>query len=406
MFRSHLNTVLVWSCSIAILASVLCVHAQGSAPLIVVQKEGAKKDSVALAFRVSGAQGRLFQQTLQRDLERSGWFKLVQGNQATVTLSGSVAESGSGISSALRCAWGGRSFPWTRSAQGQQLVRLQAHQLADEMVRLIKGEKGIAQTKIAFVNRRGSNNADLYVSDVDGGNFRQITRDNVAIVGPRWAPNGNTLFYTSFIQGYPTILKQTLGGGRSSLAPFRGLNTGAAVSPDGSTVALILSYQGNPELYTLHLASGRLVRLTSTKTGVEASPCWSPDGQRIVYVSDVSRTPQLYIIQVASKKSTRITFRGSENVNPDWNEKGKIAYATRRSGSYQIAILDPRSGGEAAAEIVPSSAGFEHPSWAPDSRHIACSSGSSIYILDALGDPPVRLTNVAGKWISPDWSSK
>jgi TolB protein len=273
------------------------------------------------------------------------------------------------------------------------------------MVRLIAGEKGMAQSRIVFVNRRGRDNADLYLCDADGQGVMQLTRDNVAAVGPRWSPNGRDIYYTSFVQGYPSVVRIAVGGGRSTLAAFKGLNTGAAVSPDGARVALILSYQGNPELYTLELGSGRLRRITETRHGVEASPCWSPDGRSIVYVSDITKTPQLYIVDAASKQSRRLTYKGSENVNPDWNAKGKIVYATKRGGAYQIAVADPRSG-DGAAELISPPGDYEHPSWAPDSRHIVCSSRSSLYILDTLGDPAVRLINLAGNWISPDWSDR
>jgi len=146
-------------------------------------------------------------------------------------------------------------------------------------------------------------------------------------------------------------------------------------------------------------------RLTETVHGVEASPCWSPDGRSIVYVSDISKTPQLYIVDVATRQSRRLTYRGSENVNPDWNGKGKIVYATKRGGGYQIAVIDPRTG-EGSCELLTQPGDYEHPSWAPDSRHIVCSNRSSLYILDTLGDPAVRLINLAGNWISPDWSDR
>ncbi len=375
-------------------------------PVISVVKQGAKKDTVSLDnLKTAGPGGQLFAQTLKRDLELSGWFKVSTGTGGSITLNGTVAEAGGGIQSAFKVAWPGKAFNWSKVSVGQTEIRRQAHQLADEMVRLIAGEKGIAQTRIVFVNRRGRNNADLYMCDADGQGVVQLTRDNVAAVGPRWAPNGRDIYYTSFVQGYPTVVRLAMGGGRSTLAAFKGLNTGAAVSPDGSTVALILSYQGNPELYTLHLGSGLLRRLTQTAHGVEASPCWSPDGRSIVYVSDITKTPQLYIVDAATKQSRRLTYKGSENVNPDWNAKGKIVYTTRRGGGYQIAVADPRAG-DGAAELLTPPGDWEHPSWAPDSRHVVCSSRSSLYILDTLGDPAVRLINLAGNWISPDWSDR
>lgn len=396
--------------SVLVLAGVFWggarVQAAGQPPVISVVKKGAEKDTVSLAgLRATGPNGQLFAQTLRRDLELSGWFKVAAGTGGSITLNGAVAEAGGGIQSAFKVAWPGKAFNWTKVSMGQTEIRRQAHQLADEMVRLIAGEKGIAQTRIVFVNRRGRNNADLYMCDADGQNVMQVTRDNVAAVGPRWAPNGRDIYYTSFVQGYPTVVRLAVGGGRSTLAAFKGLNTGAAVSPDGTRVAMILSYQGNPELYTLELGSGRLRRLTETLRGVEASPCWSPDGRSIVYVSDITKTPQLYIVDAASKQSRRLTYKGSENVNPDWNAKGKIVYATRRGGAYQIAVADPRVG-DGSAELITPPGDYEHPSWAPDSRHVVCSSRSSLYILDTLGDPAVRLINLAGNWISPDWSDR
>jgi TolB protein len=383
------------------------VQAAGQPPLISVVKKGAEKDTVSLAnVKAAGPNGQLFLRTLTRDLELSGWFKVAtSGSGGAVSVSGVIAEAGGGIQSGCRVAWPGKAFNWAKVSMGPTEVRRQAHQLSDEMVRLVAGETGIAQSRIVFVNRRGRNNADLYMCDADGQGLMQITHDNVAAVGPRWAPNGRDIYYTSFIQGYPAVNRIATGGGRSTLAAFKGLNTGAAISPDGSRAAIILSYQGNPELYVLSLSAGRLIRLTQTVHGAEASPCWSPDGRSIVYVSDITKTPQLYVLDVASRQSRRLTYKGSENVNPDWSAKGKIVYATKRGGGYQIAVVDPRAG-EGSCELLAQPGDYEHPSWAADGRHVICSSRSTLYILDTLGDPAVRLINIAGNWMSPDWSDR
>jgi TolB protein len=232
---------------VATLGAAVAAEAQmsGRPPVISVVKKGADKDAVTLSgLKASGPNGQLFVRTLTRDLELSGWFKVAASG--AVSVSGAATEAGGGIQTGCRISWPGKSFGWAKVSMGPNEVRRQAHQLADEMVRLIKGEKGIAQSRIVFVNRRGRNNADLYVCDADGQGMMQLTRDNVAAVGPRWAPNGRDIYYTSFLQGYPSIVHITVGGGRSTLAAFRGLNTGAAISPDGGQSALILSYQGTP----------------------------------------------------------------------------------------------------------------------------------------------------------------
>ena len=378
--------------------------AQGTPLQITVEKPGAKKDSVSLAgLRATGPNGQLFVRTLTRDLELSGWFKIASGREGTVTVVGALMETGSGIQTSAKVAWPGKSFHFSRNAASKTEVRQAAHALADEMVKQIKNEKGIASSRIAFINRRGSNNGDVYVCDADGGSMYQVTHDSAGVVGPQWGVDRNDLLYTSLKPGYPMLMRQTIGGSRRILANFKGLNTGGAISPDNRRIALILSYQGNAELYVLDLGTSKLARITKTPQGAESSPCWSPDGRSIVYVSDVARSPQIYVVDVASRVSRRLTFKGSQNVNPSWSSKGKICYASLRGGSFQIAIMDPT--GDASSEIVPGQPeGCEDPSWAPNGRHIICSAKKTLYILDTLGDPAVRLIQVPGNWRSPDWS--
>ena len=373
-------------------------------PVISVVKKGAEKNAVTLSgLKATGPNGQLFVRTLTRDLELSGLFKV--GASGAVQVQGSVADAGMGIQSSCNVTWPGKTMPWSRVSAGQAEVRRQAHQLADEMVRLITGEVGIAQSRIVFVNRRGRNNADLYVCDADGQGVMQVTHDNVAVVGPRWAPNGRDIYYTSFLKEYPAVYRMVAGSERKALAAFKGLNTGAAVSPDGQNVAIVLSYEGNPELYVMSLGSGRLVRMTRTAHGSEASPCWSPDGRQIAYVSDITKAPQIYVVEVASRQSRRLTYKGVQNVNPDWSRKGLLVYASRRDGGQQIVTMDPKVG-EGSAQLITAGGDYEHPSWAPNSRHIICSSRSTLYILDILGDPAVRLINIPGNWMSPDWSDQ
>jgi TolB protein len=378
--------------------------AQGDPLQITISKAGAKKDSVSLAgLRASGANGQLFVQTLKRDLDLSGWFKLASGNDGTINVVGALIETGSGIQSSCKVTWPGKNFNWARTAASSAEVRQAAHALADEIVKQVKNEKGMASTRIVFINRRGSNNGDVYVCDADGGGMYQVTHDSAGVIGPQWGVNRNDLIYTSLKPGYPMLMRQTIGGSRRTLANFKGLNTGGAISPEGRRIALILSYQGNAELYVLDFGTSKVARMTNTPQGAESSPCWSPDGRSIVYVSDTAKSPQLYVVDVESRASKRLTFKGSQNVNPSWSSKGKICYATLRGGIFQIAMMNPT--GDASSEIVPGQPeGCEDPSWAVDGRHIICSARNTLYILDTLGDPAVRLINATGNWRSPDWS--
>ena len=110
-----------------------------AAPLITVVKQGAEKNSVTLSgLAASGVNGKLFVQTLERDLEISGWFKV--GPTGAVKVQGQVAEAGMGIQSRCVVSWPGKKFDWAKVSAGQAEVRKQAHLLADEMVRLMLRE--------------------------------------------------------------------------------------------------------------------------------------------------------------------------------------------------------------------------------------------------------------------------
>ena len=172
----------------------------------------------------------------------------------------------------------------------------------------------------------------------------------------------------------------------------------------GRRAAIVLSYQGNPELYVLDLASGYLQRMTKTPRGSEASPAWSPDGASIAYVTDITGKPQIYLLNVATRRSVRLTYTGTENVNPDWNKTGQIVYASKRGGGFRIYTMTAR--GDGGSQSVDSPYDAEHPSWAPDGRHVVCNARGALDILDTQGDAPVRLFNIPGNWMSPDWSGR
>jgi TolB protein len=173
-------------------------------------------------------------------------------------------------------------------------------------------------------------------------------------------------------------------------------------------MVLTLSKDGNPDLYVMDLRSRNLTRLTRTQHAAEASPTWSPDGRQIAFVSDRSGSPHVYTVSVRGGRQQRITFQGRENVTPDWGPDGRLVCSSRRSGRYQVCVVDPREGSE--EQVTSDYVDHESPSWAPDARHIVYTRteghASDVYVLDTLGDPPIRLTTLQGDWHSPDWSPR
>lgn len=377
---------------------------------VVVSKSGGTKISVDLsAFGAAGANGAVFRQTLNADLQRCGWFSLTR--PASFTVSGSCRDNGGTLSvdcqvvNVLKSTMAlSKSYSDT-SANARRL----AHKVADDIIMAVKGFRGICSGRIVMVGTH-TGNKELYICDADGGNLRQLTNDRSISMAPRWSPDGSRIVYTSFLKGFADIyLINVQTGGRSIIARYPGINMAGGISPNGGEMLMVLSKDGNPEVYTKSFASGALTRLTRTPRAGEASPTWSPDGSQIAYVSDPAGagSPQIYVMDRGGN-SRRLTSRGRENVDPDWGPNNLIAYASRRGGLYSIMVLNPSTMEERQAS--PADANYEDPSWASDGRHLVCSkregSVSRIYLLDTMGDPPVCLTPNGGSWLAPAWCSK
>ncbi len=396
-------------CAIVAMAS-LSFAATGH---VTVQKEGTGKGRFSISLsgvNCPGGAGQLFLKTLKGDLERSGWFyEVAAPNAASINVAGSV-----GGSANLSVSWDRGRFAWNETLAGNaDAVRRAAHRTCDEIVRRVLGKTGIASTRLVFVGKQGRG-GDLFLCDADGQSAKQLTHDGAICISPKWTSDGASIFYTSYLSGSPYIYRiPSVGGRRQRIANFNGLNAGGTASPDGRLLALILSISGNPELYVLNLTSGKLTRLTNTPRAVESSPTWAPDGNAIAYVCDETRRPEIYVINVNDKTPRRVTFKGSENVAPDWGPDGRIAYCTKQGG-YQVAVYNPKDG---THRVITSGDQHEDPSWAPDGRHIACSEGPNgrrrLVVLDdpepsldIEPGPQVTLFANPGDWTAPDWSER
>ena len=379
-----------------VLTALAVASVCSAAPVVQVSKSGAERVMISVGTSAATPAARAFNSSLIRNLGISGHFQVGPNAQIKVT-----GTPGAGVT----VAGAGKQLTSSAAFADEKSARMAARELSDAIVQAYTGKKGFACDRIAFVDRKGKDNAELYMCYPDGYDIRQLTADHRAAVGPRWAPNKEEIYYTGFLTQTPLVYRINTSGKRSLLAQFKGLATGAAVSPDGRSCAIVLSFQGNPELYVLDFGSKIVNRMSRTPTASEASPCWSPDGRKIVYVTDSTRQPQVYLLDVATKKSTRLTSQGSQNTNPDWGPNGLICYASKRAGGNVVVVMDPLKG-ESSARVVTKPGTWEHPSWSADGRHLVAERDGAIWIVDTdpEGDAPVQLFRNAGHWMNPAWS--
>jgi len=290
-----------------------------------------------------------------------------------------------------------------------KFYRLIIHRFADDIMFNLTGERGVAQTQIAFVSHVRSDVSQavkqIFVMDYDGATPVAITGDQSINLSPRWSPDARLIAYTSYRNGNPDLFVLNYDSGRREvLSAQRGLNISPAWSPDGQWLAFAMSAGGGTNLFLIPRAGGTPRPLT-TGTPISVSPSFSPNGRQIVFNSDRGGSPQIYIIDVDGTNLRRVTFQGSYNSSPRWSPRGdKIAF-TCRLGTNQICLINPDGSGQ---QQLTSQGINEDPAWSRDGRHLAFTSTRAgrqdIFVMHADGTEQTRLTNNGRDNYLPDWS--
>lgn len=370
--------------------------------------------------------GARIESVLTNDLTLSGFFRILkdyysdggnEGNRldhtaalpdAAVVLEGEVEATDDRLTLSARLTElpSQRLIFQKRFADSKQNYRSVAHRAADEIVKVLIGVAGIAQTQITYISKRRGTK-ELYLMDYDGHGVWQLTNTGSINLSPSWSPDREKIAFTSYLSGNPELylidvkdLKMT------RLSGYPGLNTTPDWSPDGKKIALTLTKDGNPEIYVMDIKDRKPKRLTFSP-GIDTSPSWSPTGREIAFTSDRSGNPQIYIMDADGANVRRLTYEGSYNVSPAWSPRGdRIAFVSREDNAFTISVIDIN--GENMIRLTESRGRNEDPAWSPNGFHIAFSSNiegnSHIYIMRWDGSNIRRLTRDGNNY-SPSWSS-
>ena len=226
-------------------------------------------------------------------------------------------------------------------------------------------------TRLAFSTLRHGDNYEIGVSNLDGSNYRRLTKTRYFKGNPVWSPDGTQIVFffnrftnednEDFDDDKPAglYIMDADGSDMRMLAPrVHGIGL-QAWSPDGRTLAFLVSEvppSGRYKdiryyIHTVRRDGSNLTRLAESIS----LPAWSPDGTTIAFLADH--------LSIAA-------------INPDG------------SGLQKIAYLDPNSIPETRTAPIP------HLSWSPDGSEIllqgypfvlAKADGSGYGVFDVRG---------------------
>ncbi|KJR43999.1 Tol-Pal system beta propeller repeat-containing protein TolB [Candidatus Magnetoovum chiemensis] len=284
-------------------------------------------------------------------------------------------------------------------------IRTLAHKIADEIFTAITGQKGMFNSKIAFVGKTKEFSA-VYVMDWDGERIERLAASGEVTMSPRWSETGSKLVYSSLRNDRWNIYTLDVNEGYEKLVYSSGSTdlAGCFASGDGE-ILLSSSEKGSPDIYRYNINSSKAEQLTWSEF-IEVSPRVSPDKRQIVYVSNRSGSPQLYIMDINGYENRRLTFKGSYNTTPDWAGSGElITFTSMVGGRFQIFTITPD--GSDLTQLT-SRGNNEEPSFSPDGRFITFTSDRDgvkrVYIMRADGEEQQRVSPLNIEAFGPSWS--
>lgn len=335
------------------------------------------------------------------------FFKDWESIQANILFVGEVPESeGKKIlfEGKIYDVKAGRLIFGKRYQSEKALLRLVAHKMADEIMK-IYGERELFTSKIVFISNRDGND-ELYMMDYDGHNQTRVTFNKKQDYMPAWSADGKKIAYTSYRNNRAGLYILNPFEGEIIEVVSKGTNFAPTFSPDGKKLAFCSTLEeGNPEIYVATSEGKKIKRLTFNKA-IDTAPSWSPTSREIAFTSDRGGTPQIYIMDAEGSNIRRISFGGSYHDAPAWSPAGgRIAYVSRVDQIFDIYALNLRT--EQVVKLTESNARNETPSWSPDGRHLVFSSNITgtiqLYTIDYDGFNLRRLTS-KGESKLPDWS--
>lgn len=237
---------------------------------------------------------------------------------------------------------------------------------------------------------------------------------------PVWSPDGQRIAFFSTRNGmWQLYTMDPTGSSVKALTASTVYNSIVSWSPDSSAMAFTgwNNTQSPPFIVRINADGSNLMQLTQSEN-TERNPVWSPTGDEILFTTFISDREQIVRISADGSNPTVLTDSAGGNADPVWSPDGnRIAFISWRDSAspddctsgtcnYEIYVMNRDGSGQ--TNLTNNPAEDWGAVWSPDGSQIAFQTlrdepidaatcddfcNSEIYVIDASGENPQRITN-------------
>jgi Tol biopolymer transport system component/tRNA A-37 threonylcarbamoyl transferase component Bud32 len=175
------------------------------------------------------------------------------------------------------------------------------------------------------------------------------------------------------------------------------------ISPDGGRIAFVSDASGNLDIYVTDIRGTGQQRITAGP-GDHTHPAWFPDGSAIAYSTKRDGKMAIWKTGTLGGGATLLIENAMcPAISPD---QTRIAFARTSPGGSRIAVaaLDNPTKISVLTDSSEESVSAINPRWSPDSNKICYVDRQDLWIVDAAGGRPRRLTSDGLYKDEPAWS--
>jgi RHS repeat-associated protein len=247
--------------------------------------------------------------------------------------------------------------------------------------------------KIAFAsNRDGS--GQIYLMNTDGTGQSRLTNNLTNDESPQWSPDNSRLVFQGdrdnpFCGVADIYVMNADGSGQTRLTSDAADDSAPAWSPDGTKIVFQSARNaGNYQVYAMNADGSGQINLSNSSSN-DSQPSWALDGAKIAFTSDRDHlgTPAIYMMNANGSNQIRLTFGSApfRDEQPVWSRDGsRIAFVSTRDSIVETWQETDDEGGILTRTRL--------------------RTNKEVYLMNADGTNPVRLTNTLENDDSPVWS--